>query len=140
MFGMVVAAKIEDSGRTVREVAAKLKKTPASQFTKWKHGLWTSIDPEKLQRIVEVVSDDPMEQAEMIQAYLYDITPMKFRPIIEHSLKGEGRASTTPWKKDTESRRLAPIVEAYSLDREFAAMSNYLLSWAVRLLEQKSGK
>ncbi len=135
-FGSLVAHKIEESGRTVKEVAKRLKATPASQFTRWKKGLWTYIPPEKLVEIVETVTDDPREQADLIIAYLHDVTPLKFRPVLTFAQKGDIPFSIAdgeaPWR-DPMRRRLDVLAEAYEKSPDLALMVDNLVAWAKRI-------
>jgi hypothetical protein len=138
-FGALAAAKIEESGRTVKEVAAKLDNTPASQFTRWKKGLWTYIDPEKLVQVVKEISDDPREQADLILAYIHDMTPLPFRPSLLHGQKGEMPHSITAGEaawSDPMRRRLDVLAEAYELNPDFAAMVDQLVNWGKRLKKE----
>jgi len=132
-FGTLCEAKIIDSGRTVKEVAAKLPNTPASQFYKWKRGLWAEIPPEKLTQVVELIADDPREQADLIIAYLRDMTPIKFRPTIVCGQKGEMPPDTEQAWNDPMRRRLDVMSEAYDKNSDFAAMVDQLIHWAKRL-------
>jgi hypothetical protein len=138
-FGAICRVKIEDSGRTLKEVATKIPKMPASQFTRWQKGLWTYIEPEKIVQIVEAITDDPREQCDMIVAFLHDMTPIKFRPMLLHTQKGETPFSITdgkaPWS-DPMRRRLDVLAEAYELNADLAAMTDQLVAWAKRVKKE----
>lgn len=135
-FGQLLVSKIEESGRTVTEVSAKLKNTPASQFTRWKKGLWTYIPPEKLVAIIAEVAKDPEDQTDLILAYLYDMTPVRYRPMIVVGAKGDLPTSITdgeaPWMRPMR-KRLDLIADAYAKNPEFASLVDHLTEWAKRL-------
>lgn len=139
-FGALAVDMIERSGRTVKEVAAKLPNTPASQFTRWKKGLWTYIPPEKLEMIVKAITDDPREQCDLIIAYRHDVTPMFYRPMLLDHQKGEAPISITsgeaPWR-DPLRRRLDVLAQAYELNNDFALMLDNIVGWAKRLTKGK---
>jgi hypothetical protein len=140
-FGTLCAAMIADQGRTVKEVATKIKGTPATQFTKWKKGQWVSIDPEKLVEIVEAISDDPREQADLVMAYLRDCTPIPYRPTIMLSQQGENAKPLTqsPWS-DPMRRKLEAIARAYEMDPDFAELFDFLAVRARRVEQDAKAK
>lgn len=141
-FGHAVAAKLQDQNRTLRDVAAKIPNTPPSQFTRWKTGQWTYIPTEKLEAVVRTVApNDYREQADLILAYLSDMTPQAYRPTILLGQKGENDADPNlkpitgagaAWTEDMR-RRLDAVAAAYELNDEFAHMVDTLVAWAKRL-------
>jgi hypothetical protein len=139
-FGALCAAKLEQKGIPVRQLVKSLKNTPASQFTRWKQGLWTYIEHDKLQAIAEAISDDPREQCDLIVAFLHDMTPMKYRPMILHMQKGESPFSITdgqaPWS-EPQRRKMEAIAEAYELNEDFAQMVDHLHTWARRVKKEQ---
>lgn len=138
-FGSLAVAMIENSGRTIKEVADKLPHTPASQFTRWKKGLWTYIPEDKLMAIVRAISDDPREQCDLIMAYLHDLTPIPFRPMMLLQQKGEAPVSINDGQaawSDPMRRRMDDIAEAYPLSDDFALMTDNMVGWAKRLKKQ----
>lgn len=140
-FGALAVDMIERSGRTVKEVAEKLPNTPASQFTRWKKGLWTYIPPDKLELIARAITDDPREQCDLIMAYRHDVTPMFYRPMLLDHQKGEAPVSITDGEaawRDPMRRRLDVLGEAYELNSDFAAMLDNMVGWAKRLVKKDS--
>lgn len=139
MFGNLCSAIAQEEGKTLQEIAAKVGGTPASQFTRWKRGDWTSIEHEKLVRIARAITDDRRRQADIIISYLVDLTPLEYRPQIDIGQRGEvlhGKSTAEelsgPWSQDIR-KKLEAIGAAYSKDADFQKMVDTLASWAKRL-------
>ena len=139
MFGNLCSAIAQEEGKTLQEVAAKVGGTPASQFTRWKRGDWTSIDHEKLVKIARAITDDRRRQTDLIIAYLVDLTPLEFRPQIDIGQRGEvlhGKSTAEelsgPWSQDLR-KKLETIGAAYSKDADFQKMVDTMAGWAKRI-------
>jgi len=148
LFGDLCAVKIEDSGRSVKEIASKIPRTPASQFTRWKKGLWTYIPPDKLEAVCREISpDDYRGQLDLIIAYLADQTPAAFRPSILIGQKGEAEGkglrpmagAGSNWSEEMR-QRLDAVAQAYLLNDDFANMVNSLTAWGKRLVQESKDK
>lgn len=148
LFGDMCAVKIEDSGRTVREVAKTIPNTPSTQFTRWKKGLWTYIPADKLEQICKTVCpDDFRGQLDLITAYLTDLTPGCYRPSLLIGQKGENEGMGlkplvgpgSNWSEEMR-QRLDSVAAAYLLDDEFANMVNQLSAWGKRIVKERGHK
>jgi len=142
MFGSLCSAIAQEEGKTLQEIAAKVPNTPASQFTRWKNGDWTSIEHTKLVKLVRTVTDDPRRQTDLIIAYLVDLTPVEYRPQIDIGQRGEvlhGKRTSDelsgPWSKDIRNK-LELIGAAYSKDADYMKLVDTLASWARRLTKE----
>jgi hypothetical protein len=139
MFGSLCSAIAQEEGKTLQEIAAKVGGTPASQFTRWKRGDWTAIEHQKLVKLVRTITDDPRRQADLIIAYLVDLTPVEYRPQIDIGQRGEvlhGKSTSEelsgPWSKDIRNK-LEVIGAAYSKDADFQKMVDTMAGWAKRI-------
>lgn len=139
-FGLLLEAKIAESKKTTREIAAQLKGTPASQFTRWKQGRWTYIDSDKLVALIEAIAPHNSDRCDLLIAYLHDLTPVKYRPMLQHARKGDIPRSITdgdaPWR-DPMRQRLDIVAEAYERNDDYAALVDHLVSWGKRLTKEE---
>lgn len=142
LFGNMVHGYAREEGRTLEEIAAKVK-MPSSQFTRWKNGKWTVIETTKLVQIVRATTDDFHKQASLIIAYLVDMTPVEFRTMIDVGLRGEVKNGnntaselTGPWSLDVR-RKIEAIGKAYAKDEDFQRMVDQLASWGRRILKEE---
>ena len=140
-FGATLHQTIRDNNLTAAEVMAKVPKTPASQLTRWKNGDWGYVEHEKLTQLARACSDDVEEQSNIICAYLYDLTPIAFRPNLTIEVKRAGAKATdeltAPWAADMR-RKLDSIGKAYSKDADFMRMFDTLVGWAKRINDPKA--
>ena len=139
LFGSLCAAIAQEEGKTLQQVAAKVPNTPASQFTRWKRGDWSAIEEEKLVKLVTSITKDRRRQADLIIAYLVDLTPVEYRPQIDIGQRGEvlhGKSTAAelsgPWSQDIRNK-LESIGAAYSKDADFQKMVDTLAGWAKRI-------
>lgn len=146
MFGSLCKAVAEEEGITLAEVAAKVPQTPASQFTRWQRGEWTSIESTKLVRIARALTKDVRRQTDLVIAYLVDLTPIEFRPQIDIGQRGEvqnGQNASDPlagpWSQDVR-KKLEKIAAAYGEDPDFDRMVDSLSVWSERVALLKSQK
>jgi hypothetical protein len=133
-FGSLATDYIAQQGRNINDVAAALPKTPPNQFSKWKTGKWTYIAEKKLIRIIdEVARKDREKRVSLMIAYLIDMTPEVFRPLIDIAPKS-GEADGVPaltgnWSPSLRAR-LEAIGAAYGRDKHFMRMADQLGEWA----------
>lgn len=152
-FGTRCADKLAERNVTAKEVAAKIPNTPASQFTRWKKGIWEWIPTEKLVGVAKAICPrDPRDQADLIIAYLTDITPVQYRPyiLIGQRDENEGKGMKpmagvgSGWSEEMR-QRLDVVAEAYKLDNDFAEMVDFVHRRGTRIiaannLKQQSDK
>ncbi len=134
---------MQDRDVTAAEIAKKVPNTPASQFTRWKKGLWTYIPVEKVEAVAKTICpEDYREQTDLIIAYLTDMTPLAYRPSILIGQKGENEklrpmaGAGSNWS-DEMRQRFDAVAEAYKLDDNFAGMVDTLSGWAKRICREK---
>lgn len=125
-FGTLAFEMIQDSGRTVVQVAEAIGKTPQNQFSKWKAGKWTYIAPPKLRRIIDEVAGRDREKRVALQiAYLIDMTLDEFRPLVDIVPK-TGSETTQAVFGDTMvpglREKLEEMGKAYPQDGNFAKL------------------
>ncbi|MFT3783817.1 MAG: hypothetical protein QM790_17545 [Nibricoccus sp.] len=139
-FGLTAQDMIKAEGKTIAEVAAKVPGTPASQFTRWRRGDWGYIDADKLVRLVRAITSDPQKQAELIAAYLRDMTPREFHltviPEIRNPSSDQKTDLTGPWASSIRAK-LERIGHCYSKDEDFQRMVDTLDSWATRMVSKE---
>lgn len=143
-FGQLVMEYIKEEGKLAKDVAEKVGRTPASQFSKWSHGRWTYIEPKKLQRIVEAVTSNRQKRVNLIVAYLVDMTPAPFRPFIDVKprMLEENPADTNLMQKRWSlalRSKIEAIGEAYAKDTDFMRMVDNLATWAETLRKREKG-
>lgn len=139
LFGSLCQTIAQEEGKTLQEIAAKVPNTPASQFTRWRRGDWTSIDAPKLVKLVTAITDDPRRQTDLIIAYLVDLTPVEYRSQIDIGHRGEVANGSSaaevvagPWGEDIRAK-LDTIGAAYSKDADFQKMVDTLAGWSKRI-------
>ena len=135
-FGSLATDYIIDSGRTVADVAESIGKTPANQFSKWKNGRWTYIAEKKLLRIIEEICHrDREKRVALMIAYLIDMTPEVFRPLIDiKPVTGDATAHDAgltggKWSP-TLRAKVEAIAAAYGRDPDFKRMADGLSDFA----------
>lgn len=143
LFGNMVHEYAREGGRTLEEVASKVKGTPASQFTRWKSGKWGFIENDKLVKLVRATTDDQEKQSNLIIAYLIDMTPIEFRPMIDIGLRGQVKGGTNTanelsgsWSQDIR-RKIEAIGKAYTKDEDFQRMVDQMASWGRRIIKEE---
>lgn len=135
-FGLLLESILNERGMTARELCSRVKNTPASQLTRWKKGDWTYIPPDKLVAVIEAAADRTDDRCNLLIAYLHDLTPLKYRPMLQHARKGDMPRSITdgdaPWR-DPMRQRLDVLAEAYERNDDYAALVDHLVLWGKRL-------
>lgn len=143
-FGELCARLIDESGRTLREVAAKVPNLPFQQFSKWRAGNWTYIP--KLEPVLKAVApDDHRARCDLVIAYLTDLTPLQYRPTIIIGQKGENEVgglrpmagAGSNWS-DEMRIRLDAVAEAYKVNDDFATMVDTMTAWAKRINKESA--
>lgn len=133
-FGSLASDFIKDSGREIQDVAASLPKTPASQFSKWRAGKWSYIAERKLVPLIQAIAKNNKEmQAKLMIAYLIDMTPEIFRPVVDIMPRvGEEAVEPLDGKRWSPSlrARIEAIGNAYARDDNFMRMVDQLGKWA----------
>jgi hypothetical protein len=146
-FGGLAVEYVNASGRTIKEVAELIGKTPENQFSKWKMGKWSYIAEEKLLRVIDVVAGkDREKRVALMVAYLIDQTPDVFRPLIDITPRSgaeTGKPELTGQRWTPELRRkLEAIGSAYGRDEDLMHIIDTATKWSVRINEKaaKSSK
>jgi hypothetical protein len=136
-FGSLATDYIAESGRTIADVAETIGKTPANQFSKWKAGKWTYIAERKLLRVIdEIAGRDRDRRVNLMIAYLIDMTPEVFRPLIDIKPRsGDASANDagligSKWSPSLRAK-LEAIAAAYGRDADFKRMVDNIGEWSV---------
>lgn len=137
-FGTLACDYIHESGREIKEVAALVPKTPQNQFSKWKSGQWTYIAEKKLLQLIDAVAGrDREKRAALMIAYLIDMTPEPFRPLIDiKPVSGapDPEKPTAGMRLPSGLRdKLEEIGRAYARDADFKRMADSLGDFATAI-------
>jgi len=79
-----------------RRTAAAGRRLPSSWISRITSGTQTWLKPETLELLIQQVTTDPLEQAELVRAYLYDQCPPFAFPLVRVVLAEEDRRDETP--------------------------------------------
>jgi hypothetical protein len=143
MFGNLLVEYIKDEGRLAQDVAAKVGKTPANQFSKWRKGEWTYIAHEKLVRLINCATPNREKRVNLMVAYLIDQTPEEFKPWVNVTPRMTEEAPdatlSKPWEKPLRAK-LELIARAYSKNQDFMRMADNLGTWAEGVLREEAKK
>jgi hypothetical protein len=136
-FGSLATDYIAQQGREIKDVAEAIGKTPSNQFSKWKTGKWTYIPEKKLARVIdEIARKDREKRVSLMIAYLIDMTPEAFRPLIDIGPKTGDDATDVGlagrWSPNLRAK-LEAIGAAYARDKDFMRMADQLGEWAVSI-------
>jgi hypothetical protein len=142
-FGSLAVDYITEQGRDIKAVAESIGKTPPNQFSKWKAGKWTYIAEKKLVRIIdEIARKDREKRVSLMIAYLIDMTPEIFRPLIDITPKSgssdESGSLSDKWSPSLRAK-LEAIAAAYARDPDFMRMADQLGVWAVAINKRAVG-
>jgi hypothetical protein len=142
-FGQLADAYIADSGRNTITVGRALGIQP-NKFSKLKTGTWNYIAEKKLLRIIdEIAGRDRDKRSALMVAYLIDMTPEGFRPIIDiKPLAGADDDYTPAGMRLPKGVRekLEEIGRAYVRDKDFMRMADSLSEFARGINKRAAGK
>lgn len=136
MFGNLLHAYARDNGDTLADVA-KRAGISSTYLSKWKGGRWDSIPEDVLTRVIEAATKDPVDRGRLVVAYLLDITPARYRGLIDVSLIADKEDSAAAVKARGIGAQLEQVAEAYPRNDDFKRMADTLFGWARRINETK---
>jgi transcriptional regulator with XRE-family HTH domain len=132
MFGNMLHAYARGNGLTFAELGKRVGVSP-TLFSKWKGGRWDTIPEDMLVRVIEAVTKDPAERGRLMMAYLLDITPDRYRGLIEVAQVADKQSALGPLSNPGIRPNLEAVAAAYTRDDDFKRMCDTVFGWAKRI-------